>query len=203
MTEIKSRLTPSRVLHSHECATLGETAIHAAQNGVSLEGADLKGANLEGADLRGTYLWGTYLQRADLSNANLEGADLSNANLPWAYLQGAYLQRSYLKGANLKGAKLEGAKLKGAKLKGANLKGANLSDGRALGEWQAEPLAGLCAEPLAIERAIAHWGEKSWKRCPMHAAHGWTGYGDAPNNKRLLLAAFVALHDGGHLPRPE
>ena len=114
-----------------------------------------------------------------------------------------------LDGANLKGADLEGANLDGANLRSANLRGADpylpplrLVDGRTIEEWRADPLAGLCTEPKTVSRAVAAWGNHTWKDCPMHAAHGWNDLGDAPKDKRRLVACFVALFDAGHLPKP-
>ena len=150
----------------------------------SLDGANLKGADLEGANLDG----------ANLRSANLRGADLDGANL---------------RSADLRGADLEGANLDGANLRSANLRGADpylpplrLVDGRTIEEWRADPLAGLCTEPKTVSRAVAAWGNHTWKDCPMHAAHGWNDLGDAPKDKRRLVACFVALFDAGHLPKP-
>lgn len=173
----------------------------------NLAGANLTDANLAGADLQDANLWcailadailtGAYLRGANLAGADLTGVDLRNANLA-----GAILAAADLRGAYLQDASLRDASLTGADLTDANLQDATMPDGRALEEWQADPLAGLCTEPEATSRAIAAWGEHSWQSCPMHAAHGWTGIDDAPEDKRVLVATFVALFDGGHLPKP-
>jgi len=182
-----------------------------------LRGRGGKRAYLSGADLSRAYLSGADLSRADLSGADLSGADLSRAYLSGAYLSGAYLSGAYLSGADLSGADLSGAvlsgavlsradlsgaDLSGADLSGADLSGATLPDGRTLEAWQAAPLAGLCDDPDAVARAMAAWGAHTWQDCPLHAAHGWSGFTDALEEKRLLAAAFVALFDGGHLPKP-
>jgi len=188
-----------------------------------LRGANLEGADLRDADLRGANLRGANLVEADLRGANLEGADLTGANLVEAVLWGANLTRAVLWGANLEGADLRGANLEGAVLTRADLWGANLTranlaravlkdailggammaDGRTLAQWQSDPLAGLCDTPEAVERATAAWGKHSWADCPMHEAHGWSRLEDAPTDKRQLVATFVALFDGRHLPKPE
>ena len=139
---------------------------------------------------------------------NLRGADLTGADLTEAYLQGADLTEAYLQGADLQGADLQGADLQGAYLRGANLRGANLwgaimPDGRTYDQWRADPLAGLCDTPEATDRAIAAWGAHTWRDCPMHAAHGWNGVEAAPEQKRQLVATFVALFDGRLLPAPQ
>jgi len=139
---------------------------------VTLRGADLSEADLSGAELRG----------ADLSGANLRGADLSGANLRGAYLSGAYLH--------------------GAHLSGADLSRATMPDGRTFEEYKADPLAGICQDAAARSRAVAAWGNHSWRDCPMHAANGYTWIGDAPAATRIAVAAFVALFDGVLLPVP-
>ena len=124
------------------------------------------------------------LTEADLGGADLRGADLNGANL---------------READLSGANMSGAHLREVSLRRADLREAVLPDGRSLAEWRADPLAGLCTEPEAVERARAAWGAHTWQDCPMHAAHGWVGIDDAPEDKRVLVATFVALFDGGHL----
>ena len=132
------------------------------------------------------------------TRANLYGADLDGANLYGANLAGAYLTGAYLHGANLRDANL-----RDANLAGANLAGAIMPDGRTYEQWQADPLAGLCAEPEARNRAIAAWGAHTWQDCPLTMGMGIHGPHEAPAEKRLLVATFVALFDGGQLPRPE
>lgn len=171
------------------------------------ERANLRWADLRDAYLRDADLWDAYLRDADLQGADLSGADLTDtalwgADLSGANLSGADLRGAYLRDASLWGADLSGADLSGADLRGADLTGATLPDGRTLEQWQADPLAGLCTEPEAVERARAAWGNHSWTNCPMHAAHGWGSVLDAPEDKWSLVATFIALFDGGHLPKP-
>ena len=106
-------------------------------------------------------------------------------------------------GASLDRANLYGANLYDANLTGAYLHGAIMPDGRTYEQWQADPLAGLCAEPEARNRAIAAWGAHTWQDCPLTMGMGIHGPHEAPAEKRLLVATFVALFDGGQLPRPE
>ena len=179
---------------------------------VTLRGANLRGANLHGADLRWADLRWADLHGADLRWANLSGADLSEADLSGAGLHGADLSGADLSGAGLHGADLRGADLRWAKLRGADLHGADLSeadlsratmpDGRTFEEYAADPLAGICQDAAARSRAVAAWGNHSWGDCPMHAANGYNGVGDAPAATRIAVAAFVALFDGLLLPAP-
>jgi hypothetical protein len=145
-------------------------------------GGPLRDANLIGADLRCVSL-----TDADLSSANLRGAYLGDANLC---------------GVDLSDADLRGADLSYARLTGANLRGATLPDGRTLVEWQADPLAGLCDDPESVARALAAWGGRTWGDCPLHAALGADSFDDIAADRQVLAATFVALLDGGHLPRP-
>ena len=126
------------------------------------------------------------------AGGSLEGADL----------RGASLRVTNLYRAVVRGADLRGADLTGASLLGADLTGAKLPDGRTLTEWQADPLAGLCDDPESVARALAAWGGRSWLDCPLHAALGAYSLDDVPEDRRALAATFVALLDGGHLPRP-
>ena len=127
-------------------------------------------------------LIGARLRGADLSGANLRRADLHGADLSEAYLRGAYLRGAYLRGADLRGA--------------------TMPDGRVFEAYAADPLAGICQDTAARDRAVAAWGKHSWRDCPMHVANGYTGIGDAPAAARLAVAAFVALFDGVLLPVP-
>jgi len=111
--------------------------------------------------------------------------------------------RANLTGANLTGVTFIAANLADTDLKGAKLKGATLPDGRAYEQWRADPLDGLCNNATARARAIGAWGNHTWNNCPMHEANGWAGHLDAPEDKRILLATFVALFDGHHLPQPK
>jgi len=133
-----------------------------------------------------------------------------HANLADAYLLGAYLADANLTGANLRGADLAGANLKGANLKGANLTGADLTDaglagatmpdGRKWEEYRRDHLAGICSEPQVIARALAAWGQHDWRSCPMHSALGIDGIdGIEDDERRRLVACWVALYDGRHL----
>ena len=139
----------------------------------AVENAAEVGINLSGAGLRGARL-----SRADLSGANLSGADL-------------------------RFAKLSGADLSGADLSGADLYGAIMPDGRTFEEYKTDPLANICSEPEARKRAVAAWGNHTWRDCPMHSAFGYNGINDAPEDKRKIVAAFVALFDARLLPKPE
>ena len=157
----------------------------------------------ERASLNRASLNGAYLNRAYLDGAYLDGAYLNRAYLDGASLVGAYLNRAYLDGAYLDGASLVGASLVGASLVGASLVGAIMPDGRTWEAYKLDPLAGICDEPEARKRAIAAWGSHTWGACPMHMAHGWNSISDAPGDKRIAVAAFVALFDSRLLPEPE
>ena len=174
------------------------------------ERADLSGANLAGADLAGAKLAYATLADANLANANLVGANLALANLARADLAGAdlvgaNLVRAKLVGATLVGATLAGADIEGANLAGATLAGANLTDatmpdGRKWEHYRVDHLAGICSEPEVIARALAAWGEHDWRSCPMHSALGIDGLdGIEDDERRRLVACWVALYDGGHL----
>ena len=102
----------------------------------------------------------------------------------------------------LSGAYLHGAYLHGANLHGADLSRATMPDGRTFEAYAADPLAGICQDAAARDRAVAAWGNHSWRDCPMHVANGYTGIGDAPAAARIAVAAFVALFDGLLLPAP-
>jgi len=177
-------------------------AVRANLRAADLRMADLRAADLRAVDLDAADLRGVDLRRANLRRANLRGANLYRADLREANLGRASLGNTCLRKADLRAADLLGADLLEADLLEADLRGAVLPDGRSLAEWQADPLAGLCTEPEAVERARAAWGAHTWQDCPMHAAHGWAGIGDAPEDKRVLVATFVALFDGEHLPAP-
>ncbi len=133
----------------------------------------------------------------NLRNANLEGADLSNVDL-----SGANLRNANLCFANLRNANLEGADLEDADLSGADLSGAIVPDGRIFELYAAAPLVGICNSAEATSRAISAWGNHSWEGCPMHNAHGWHDMVDVPDNKRIAVAAFIALFDAHLLPKP-
>ena len=111
-------------------------------------------------------------------------------------------ESAVLDSADLGFAYLKGAKLHRANLRGANLEGAVMPDGRVFEEYIEDPLAGICDEPEARERAVAAWGNHSWSDCPMNAAFGWNQVDDAPVDKRMYVAAFVALFDGRQIPKP-
>ena len=127
------------------------------------------------------------LSRADLHQADLREADLRGADLH---------------GADLHGADLIEADLYQADLRGADLRGATMPDGRVFEAYKADPLAGICQDTAARDRAVAAWGKHSWEDCPVHAAMGYNGVDDAPADTRLAVAAFVALFDGLLLPAP-
>ena len=104
--------------------------------------------------------------------------------------------------ANLQEANLWGAYLQEADLRGADLRGATLPDGRKFEEYLLDPLKGICTNKTVRSKAIAAWGNHTWKDCPMHSAFGWNKVEDAPEKKRLLVSAFIALFDGELLPKP-
>ena len=127
------------------------------------------------------------LRGADLHGADLRGARLHGARLRWADLHGADLRE---------------ANLRWARLHEADLSGATMPDGRTFEAYAADPLAGICQDAAARSRAVAAWGNHSWRDCPMHVANGYNGVGDAPAATRIAVAAFVALFDGLLLPAP-
>jgi hypothetical protein len=69
--------------------------------------------------------------------------------------------------------------------------------------YKLDPMAGICDEPAARDRAAAAWDKHSWQDCPLHAAYGWNGLGDAPADRRRDVAAFVAVFDATLLPQPQ
>jgi hypothetical protein len=141
-------------------------------------------ANLRGADLGGADLTRVDLTRADLSKANLRGACLIGANLSGADLCGAYLRGAYLNGANLSEARLP--------------------DGRTLEEYVEWLPSGLLTLGGRSLTAVAtSWGNHTWSDCPMATVFGVQALCDVPECHRQAAALFVALFDGGHLPRPE
>lgn len=131
-------------------------------------------AYLAGADLSGAELVGAELTNSDLTDANLTRAHLGDADLSGVCLTRANLTDAYLARANLTGAELWGANLEDAYLAGATLTGATLPDGRTYEQWQADPLAGLFDDEPDTD----------------------------PEDRRLMVATFIALFEGGHLPRP-
>jgi len=153
--------------------------------GSSLEGLDLRGADLTEADLSESHL-----TKADLTDADLTDADLTDADLT-----GVDLTKANLRIANLARANLKGANLTGANLARVNLTGAIMPDGRTWEAYRADPLAGICEEPEARARALSAWGNHTWQDCPMHTAYGWESVEDAPETKRFLVGAFIALFD--------
>ena len=201
--KIVSRYDSNKVLWSGEAVSMKDAVEQAVKAGAYLSYADLSGADLSDADLSDAYLSGANLSDAYLSGANLSGANLSDAYLSGANLSGANLSGARLYGAKLSCADLSCADLSGAKLSGAYLSGATLSDGRTFEEYKQDPLANLCSEPEARNRAIAAWGSHSWLDCPMHAAFGYKAINDAPKDNRIFVAAFVALFDGQLLPKPD
>lgn len=122
---------------------------------------------------------GPSLSRADLSGADLSDADLSGADLSGAYLRGAYLSDADMSDTTV------------------------MPDGRPWSEYRRDHLAGICSEPDVVERVRAAWGNHEWTNCPMHAGLGIDGFDDIDDaEKRLRVAAWVALYDGGHLQPP-
>ena len=102
--------------------------------------------------------------------------------------------------ADLTRADLRGADLTDADLRAAKLTGATMPDGRRWEQYQEDHIAGICSEPGVIARALAAWGEHDWSSCPMHSALGIDGLDDIEDDeRRRLVACWVALYDGGHL----
>ena len=126
----------------------------------------------------------------DLWYANLSGANLSGANLSGANLTGANLS-----GANLSGANLYSTFLLGANLTETNLTGAIMPDGRMWEDYQKDPLAGICQDQEVKKRAQAAFGKHSWKDCPLHEAFVWKSDNDVPEDKKILVACFLAVYD--------
>ena len=110
--------------------------------------------------------------------------------------------RASLDGARLVGARLVGASLVGASLDGARLDGASLPDGRDWETYKDDHLAGLCSTPEIVAKATEAWGGHDWGNCPMHAAYGIKGIDQAPEDKRIAMAAWVALYDARLLESP-
>jgi len=207
---IKSWST-GNVLYACEAPSLRAAVEAAVAVGADLSSADLRWADLRSAELRSANLHGASLRGASLNSADLRGANLSSADLNSADLRGASLNSADLRGANLSSADLRGANLSSADLSsadlhwadlhGASLRGAVLPDGRTYEAYRQDPLAGICDDPEARARAEAAWGHHTWTDCPMHAAHGWSGIGDAPADRQRDVAAFVALFDARLLER--
>ena len=129
--------------------------------------------------------------RAAVEAAVKAGASLRGANLRGANLAGAYL------GAPTSGAPTSRAPTS----RGADLADATMPDGRPWEAYCADPLAGICDEPEARSRAIAAWGHHSWTDCPMAAGLGVRSLGEVAADKRVAVAAFVALFDARLLGR--
>ena len=177
----------SKTLEQHRLWVVGQGGSRADLSGADLSGADLRSADLSGADLSGADLSGADLSGADLRSADLRSADLSGADL-WS--------------ANLSGADLSGADLRSADLRSADLSGADLPGGQKLEQYIAELPALLCAGGKTIEDVAVAWNCNSWTNCPMHVAFGANSLSDVPEAYRAQAATFIALFDGGHIPRP-
>ncbi len=145
---------------------------------------------------------GYTIERGAVHGADLRGANLRDANLRGADLRGADLRGADLHGADLRGADLHGAYLRNANLRDANLHGATMPDGRTIEVYRGDSMAGICDAPEVQSKALDGWGAHSWGRRPMSAAFGWSGHSDVPMDRSLLVAAWIALYDGGHLLPP-
>lgn len=181
----------------------GPPVVQPTESYVDFRGAPLDGADMRRADLRWADMRDSHLAGSDLTGADLHCTSLARARLTGARLVGATLTSVGLAGADLSGADLTGADLSGARMLTAHLSPDTiLPDGRAYWQWCADPLAGLCDDEAAVERALRAWGNHTWDNCPMHEANGWGHPTDVPVDKRMLSATFVALFDGDLLPRP-
>jgi hypothetical protein len=151
--------------------------------GDTLQGADLSKANLT---------------RADLSWANLSQANLSEVNLFGAILFGAKLTR-----ANLSQADLTGANLSHAELFQADLTGTILPNGMTLPQYIEWLPSGLLTQGgKTLEEVATAWGNLDWTDCPMATAFSVHSLEEIPECHRQGAALFIALYDGGHLPKP-
>ena len=151
---------------------------------IDYPGADLTGAHLTSANLPGANLLG-----ANLLGANLRGADLTGANLP---------------GADLTDANLTDANLTNANLPGADLTGAILPEGQTLPEYiRTLPERLLLQGGKTLEEVCAGWETHTWLDCPMSRAFAAKSLGEVPECFRAAATTFIALFDGGHLPKPE
>jgi hypothetical protein len=176
--------------------------------GDTLQGVDLSRSNLFGADLFGTNLSGTDLIQANLSQANLTWANLSRAELSGADLFQAKLSESnlsqaYLSGTNLSQADLTGADLTHAELSGTDLTDTILPNGMTLPEYLAWLPSGLLTQGgKTLEEVATAWGNLDWTDCPMATAFSVHSLEEIPECHRQGAALFIALYDGGHLPKP-
>ena len=160
---------------------------------------DYPGAHLTNANLRGANLW-----HANLPDAHLTGADLWRANLRGANLTGAIIRHADLRGADLTGANLTGAELPGADLRGADLTDAILPEGQTLPEYiRTLPERLLLQGGKTLKEVCAGWETHTWVGCPMSMAFDAKSLGEVPECFRAAAATFIALFDGGHLPKPE
>jgi len=90
-----------------------------------------------------------------------------------------------------------------ADLRGADLSKAKLPDGRTLDEYVAWLPSGLLTlGGKSLAEVAASWGNHTWTDCPMATAFGVQSLNEVPECHRQAAALFVALFDGGHLPRP-
>jgi hypothetical protein len=109
-----------------------------------------------------------------------------------------------LRGIDLHGANLSGADLSGANLIGAYLSGANLPNNMKLDEYiRWLPSGLLVMGGKSLKEVAKAWDNHVWTSCPMHVAFDADGLESVPECHRKAAALFVALFDGGHIPRPE
>jgi hypothetical protein len=202
--KIVSRYDSSKVIYEDASETMRETVETAVKSMANLSRANLSRANLSWANLTGANLTGADLSWAHLTGADPYGANLSWANLTGANLYGANLSWADLYRANLSEANLSKANLSKANLSKANLTGAILPDGRTLPEFIAWMPEGLLVQGgKSVTEVAATWGNHTWSDCPMHCAFGADDINEVPECHRSGAALFVALFDGGHLPKPE
>jgi hypothetical protein len=171
--------------------------------GDTLQGADLSQANLSWANLSGANLSETNLTRANLTRAFLSQIYLSRANLSGAYLSVADLSWANLSKADLFYANLSGANLSNADLTRADLTGTILPNGMTLPEYLAWLPSGLLTQGgKTLEEVAASWGNHTWTDCPMATAFSVGSLREIPECHQQGAALFIALFDGGHLPKP-
>ena len=86
----------------------------------------------------------------------------------------------------------------------ANLTDAILPEGQTLPEYiRTLPERLLLQGGKTLEEVCAGWETHTWPDCPMSRAFAAKSLGEVPECFRAAAATFIALFDGGHLPKPE